>query len=89
MPQPNDGHAAIRAAAKLAVKKNKAVNRNSWSPLSNSAAIANQQRSAVAVLLASQHQAAATPVMAAVRGPTGTILVAKPLKLEKTNSAMA
>lgn len=70
-----DGHAAIRAAGKLGVRKQRSMNRNSWSPFSSSA----QPRSSVAVAV-SMTTTPPTPVPE--RNETETILVNKPIKLQ-------
>ena len=76
---PPNGHAAIRAAGKLGVRKQRSINRNSWSPFSTST-----QSRPVTVL-------APVGVTPSAVGPAKTvadaILVQEPMKLETTKLA--
>jgi hypothetical protein len=70
-----DGHAAIRAAGQLGIRRQKSMNRNSWSPYS----VAGQPRAAVTLLVST----GTTPMLAPEKQPTETIVV-KPIKFEKS-----
>lgn len=73
---PPNGHAAIRAAGKLGIRKQRSMNRNSWSPFSTS----STPRSAA--ILA---PIAVTPcVLGSAKVTTNAILVNKPIKLGTT-----
>jgi hypothetical protein len=67
---PN-GHAAIRAAGKIGVRKQRSINRNSWSPFSTSV-----QPRPVVIL---QPMGVTQPILASTKNVT---MESKPIKLE-------
>lgn len=73
-----DGHAAIRAAGKLGIRRQKSMNRNSWSPSAFS--MAGPPKSAVTLLVSTN---AAASILAPEKGVSDTIVV-NPIKLEKS-----
>ncbi|KAF9467800.1 hypothetical protein BDZ94DRAFT_1155311 [Collybia nuda] len=73
-----DGHAAIRAAGQLGIRKQKSMNRNSWSPYST----AGQPRVAAAVALLVSTDAT-TPILAPEK-PSASTIVVKPITFEKS-----
>ncbi|KAF8889577.1 hypothetical protein BD779DRAFT_1519912 [Infundibulicybe gibba] len=89
---PNDGHIAIRAAGKLGPRKQKIINRNSWSastslsyathpPHLHQHPLVNHTQPTVALLVS--RKAAPTSLMASA---PDTIVVAKPMKFEKNGA---
>lgn len=79
---PDDGHTAIRAAGKLATRRQKSLNRNSWSassPLSYSKPSTPNHPPAVA-LFVTRNTPPSTLTHSTAKDTTDTITISKPIK---------
>jgi len=88
-PAHTDGRAAIRAAGKLGIRKQKSINRNSWSPsaysLSSGQTAVPVPKSAFALLVSTTTNAAVPPAILSPDLGVADTIVINPIKFDKAS----